>query len=69
MNQERALHQAALDAALGELLALDAPRPRALVAHTVKGRGVSFMEGDNRWHYTRLTPATFAAALGELEAP
>jgi len=26
-------------------------RPRALVAHTVKGRGVSFMEDDNNWHY------------------
>ena len=26
-------------------------RPRALIAHTVKGRGVSFMEDDNNWHY------------------
>jgi transketolase len=26
-------------------------RPRAVVAHTVKGKGVSFMEDDNNWHY------------------
>jgi transketolase len=26
-------------------------RPRAVVANTVKGRGVSFMEDDNNWHY------------------
>ena len=26
-------------------------RPHAIVAHTVKGKGVSFMEDDNNWHY------------------
>lgn len=26
-------------------------RPLAIVANTVKGRGVSFMEDDNNWHY------------------
>ena len=25
--------------------------PRAIVARTIKGRGVSFMEDDNNWHY------------------
>lgn len=28
-----------------------AGRPRAVIAHTVKGKGVSFMEDDNNWHY------------------
>jgi transketolase len=59
--------EAALDATLRELAGLSSPRPRALVAHTVKGKGVSFMEGDNRWHYTRLTPETYARALAEVE--
>jgi transketolase len=59
--------EAALDHAVGELMALPSARPRALVAHTVKGKGVSFMEDDNRWHYTRLDPATYAAALAEVE--
>jgi len=26
-------------------------RPRAIIAHTTKGKGVSFMEDDNNWHY------------------
>jgi transketolase len=26
-------------------------RPVAIVAHTVKGKGISFMEDDNNWHY------------------
>lgn len=25
--------------------------PTALIAHTIKGKGVSFMEDDNNWHY------------------
>ena len=40
--------------------------PKAIVAHTVKGKGLSFMEHDNRWHYTRLTETTLAQALCEL---
>jgi len=58
--------EAALDATLRELLQSASTRPRALVARTVKGKGISFMERDNRWHYTRLTGETFAAALDEL---
>lgn len=26
-------------------------KPTAIIAHTVKGKGVSFMENDNNWHY------------------
>jgi transketolase len=58
--------EAALDAQIGALLRRPTNRPRGLVAHTVKGKGISFMENDNRWHYTRLTPETYAAALAEL---
>jgi transketolase len=59
--------EAALDAALDALRASRDGRPKALVARTVKGKGVSFMEDDNRWHYTRLNPETYAAAMAELE--
>jgi transketolase len=59
--------EAALDAALTYLRESPSRRPRGLVAHTVKGKGVSFMEGDNRWHYTRLSPDTFSAAMSELK--
>lgn len=26
-------------------------KPLAIIAHTVKGKGISFMEDDNNWHY------------------
>jgi transketolase len=26
-------------------------KPVAIIAHTVKGKGVSFMQDDNNWHY------------------
>ena len=42
------------------------PTPVVIVARTLKGYGVSFMAGDNRWHYTRLTTETYEQALAEL---
>lgn len=42
-------------------------RPVALIAHTVKGKGVSFMEDDNNWHYRIPSDAELQAALAELE--
>lgn len=59
--------ETALDAAIGELMELQSTRPRAIVARTVKGKGVSFMENDNAWHYTRLNADTYAAAMAELQ--
>jgi len=41
-------------------------RPKVIVATTIKGKGVSFMENDNIWHYTRLTSESHAAAKIEL---
>lgn len=58
--------EAALDDCLGGLLQPARGRPKAIVAKTIKGKGVSFMEHDNRWHYTRLTAETYAAARAEL---
>jgi transketolase len=41
-------------------------RPVALIAHTVKGKGVSFMEDDNNWHYRAPTAAEVGQAHREL---
>ena len=41
-------------------------RPSVIVAHTIKGKGVSFMEDDNNWHYRTPNPQELAAALAEL---
>lgn len=44
-------------------------RPTCVVARTVKGRGVSFMEDVQRWHGSLApTPEELAGALGELRA-
>ena len=44
-------------------------RPQAIIAHTVKGRGVSFMEDDNNWHYRIPNAEEVAAARTELRIP
>ena len=41
-------------------------RPTAIVAHTVKGKGVSFMEDDNNWHYRAPTADEVEQARREL---
>ena len=40
--------------------------PSVLIAHTVKGRGVSFMENKVEWHYKSPNTNEFALALNEL---
>ena len=57
---------------VGQLLAALTPppatpgRPVAVVAYTVKGKGVSFMEGDAGWHGKAPNAEQTAAALAEL---
>jgi transketolase len=41
-------------------------KPRAIIAHTVKGKGVSFMEDDNNWHYRAPTPEEVDKSKQEL---
>lgn len=43
-------------------------RPLCVLAHTVKGKGVSFMERSVLWHYRTARGAEFDAALAELSA-
>lgn len=43
-------------------------KSRVIVAHTVKGKGVSFMENRVEWHYKNPNDEQLAAALSELEA-
>ncbi len=42
-------------------------RPTCVIAHTTKGKGVSFMENSVLWHYRTPQGEEFAAALRELE--
>lgn len=43
-------------------------KPTAIVANTVKGKGVSFMEGNVKWHGVAPKPEEVEAAVKELEA-
>lgn len=40
--------------------------PKCIVAHTVKGKGVSYMENNPKWHSSALTDEEYAIAKKEL---
>lgn len=47
---------------------LEPRKPTCIIAHTVKGKGVSFMENQLAWHYKSPSAEELALALGELES-
>jgi len=59
--------QYALDQVITTLRRSGKSAPKAVIARTVKGKGVAFMEDDNCWHYTRLTDETYRQALACLD--
>ena len=55
----------------GTALALaptNANAPLVLLAHTIAGRGVSFMEREVRWHYMPMSATQYEQAMAESEA-
>lgn len=53
----------AIDTAINQLCTSGSKAPKALIAKTVKGKGVPFMEHNNIWHYTRLDQVSYVKAL------
>jgi transketolase len=53
--------------AIRQALRADRGGPIAVVARTVKGSGVSFMEDRMEWHYLPLTEAQYRQAVEETE--
>ena len=47
---------------------IESGKPTAIIAHTTKGKGISFMEGVAKWHHGVPTDEEYEAAMGELEA-
>ena len=45
----------------------EAGKPKLLLADTVKGKGVSFMENDASWHHGSLSDEQFSTAMAELD--
>ncbi len=44
-------------------------KPRGVICRTVKGKGVSFMEGKVEWHYITMSSEQYEQALRELPEP
>jgi transketolase len=42
------------------------PGPRAIIAHTTKGQGISFMENKMEWHYLTMSEVQYQQALEEI---
>ncbi len=59
-------HDMAAVVATLEAAARPTGRPVAVIAHTVKGKGVSFMEGHYFWHTRPIKPEEFAIAMADL---
>ena len=55
--------ESAIDKAITKLWQGDKTKPKALVAKTIKGKGVHFMENNNSWHYTRLNEENYQQAI------
>ena len=62
-------HDAAAVSALLAKIPDGTGKPVAIVAHTVKGKGISFMENDNNWHYLSPNEEHLRKALAELGLP
>lgn len=41
-------------------------KPSAIIAHTLKGKGISFMEGDMSWHSRAISPQEYTDIMNEL---
>jgi transketolase len=53
--------------ALTHALAARSDRPRAVIAHTIKGKGISFMEGQLCWHYRSPNDEEIRVGMKELD--
>jgi transketolase len=41
--------------------------PTVVIANTIKGKGISFMENAREWHHSRLNDSLYLQAMKELE--
>jgi len=45
---------------------LEKGKPTCIIAHTIKGKGISFMENVPIWHYRQLKPEEMKLACADL---
>lgn len=51
---------------IGSLNSRKKNKPTIIIAKTIKGKGISFMENKNDWHHGRLTKKIYKAAIQEI---
>ncbi len=56
-----------IDKAFTRLEQAEAEQPRCIIAKTVKGSGISFMENKLEWHYLPMNDEHYEQALKEIE--
>lgn len=56
-----------MSAQLAQIKEMKNGRPKVIVADTVKGKGVSYMENKLEWHYLPMTKEMFAQAQKEID--
>lgn len=44
----------------------DNSMPKCIIANTIKGKGISFMENDNSWHHANMNEKQYKQAMEEL---
>ena len=59
--------ETAIDKSISGLFSKTNNKPNCIVANTNKGKGISFMENINDWHYLRLDKSLYEQAMLELE--
>ena len=52
---------------LFEALTSTHEKPRVIIAHTIKGKGISFMEDKLEWHYKSPNDDEYKEAIDEIE--
>lgn len=55
-----------LEQAFDAISASQSEKPSVIIAHTTKGKGVSFMENNPEWHHNRLSEKDYNAAVAEI---
>jgi len=56
-----------LNDVMEKMLGSTSVKPKCLIAHTIKGKGISFMENKVLWHYRSPQGNEYEGALSELE--
>ncbi|MCY7360095.1 MAG: transketolase [Rudanella sp.] len=57
-----------IGATIDRLTAVPNGKPKVIIARTVKGKGVSYMENKLEWHYLPMTPAQYEEAVGDVKS-